>query len=312
MLLYPGAATMKRPSGPSNTTACALGALLIVVLCVCQKSPQSPVIARVGKQVMTLEDLYKSIPPEYSHYITRDQMVNYVKQWIDTELLFAEAMRRKINTEKEIQQRIEKMKKDLLSAEIINRCAIASTPIQIPEAAIQAYYDARKHVYIRESDVIKYIEIVVDSLKTAWAVRNQVTEQNFLDLASQYSKIPVPDPRGAPSISVNALPPGLKEVILQIRVMGTTAPIPMADGFHILRVLDKQKAGTTCDLDEVREEIVNTLTTEAHNKEIEALLSGLRLKMDYEFHFDRIPDKTATDSDVGAAPEPLRDSTTRE
>ena len=37
----------------------------------------------VGNSV-TVDDLYRSIPPEYSDQITRGQNVNYVKQWIDT------------------------------------------------------------------------------------------------------------------------------------------------------------------------------------------------------------------------------------
>ena len=48
----------------------------------------SPVIVRIGKSVLTVEDLYKSIPPEYADRISPEQNVNYVKQWIQTELLY--------------------------------------------------------------------------------------------------------------------------------------------------------------------------------------------------------------------------------
>jgi parvulin-like peptidyl-prolyl isomerase len=272
---------------------------LIAALCIyavffvsCRKAPQSPAIARVGKQVLTLEELYRSIPPEYSDFITREQMINYIKQWIDTELLYAEAQRQKIDREPEIRARLAKMAKDLLSAEVINRNAASSNNVEISGQTIQAYFEAHKGAFTREHDVIKYIEIIVGDMKTAWLVRNQVTDLNFMSLAATYSKAPLCHPDSAPYIPVRALPPVIAEVAMQIRIGGTTAPIQMPDGCHIIRVLDKQKAGTASELSEVRDDILTALTAETHGKEIEALLSDLRLKMDCEFHFDRIPEKS--------------------
>jgi parvulin-like peptidyl-prolyl isomerase len=269
---------------------------VLALTAVCQKKPSSPVIARVGKQVLTLEDVQKSIPPQYSSFIDREQMINYVKQWIDAELLYQEALRTRVQREKEIRQRLEKMRRDLLGAEIINRHALAVNNLQIAEAQIQAYYESHRESFVRESDVVKYIEIVTAEMKTALAVRNQVTDQNFVSLAGQYSTTPVPDPGQIPYVTVSELPAALAGVIGETRVGGTTSPVQMGDGCHIVRVLDKQKAGSTSQLDEVRQEIAGILTSEAHNKVMETLLSNLRLKMDYEFHFDRIPGKETSTS----------------
>lgn len=267
------------------TAVCTLLSLFFI----CEKQTHSPIVARVGKSVLTLDDLFKRIPPEYSDRITREQMINYVKQWMDTELLYQEAIRQKINHEKEIRERLEKMKKDLLSAEMISRNSISSGNNIIPQPAIEAYYEANKESFIRETDVVKYIEIVVEDLKSAWNVRNMVTTDNFLDLAVRFSKVPVQDPRSVSYISIDMLPQEMADVISNIRVSGTTAPFNMSDGYHIIRILDKQKAGTTSMLEEVRDDIIGILSTDAQKKDIETLLSNLRLKMDYEFHFDLIP-----------------------
>lgn len=255
----------------------------------CDEKGESPVVARVGSATLTLDDVYKSIPPEFSDHITREQMINYVKQWIDTELLFQEALHQKIQKEKEIRDRIEKMKKDLLSAEVISRTSFAASKNLVSDEAIVTYYEAHKDSFIRESDVVKYIGIVVDSLSTAWKVRNQMTADNFLDLAVRYSRTPVQDPRSVPYVALSSLPPELSRVLDNIRVNGTTAPIELGDGYHIIRVLDKQPAGSISKLEEVRGDIISTLSAQSQKKDMERLLSDLRLKMDYEFHFELIP-----------------------
>jgi len=216
-------------------------------------------------------------------------MINYVKQWMDTELLYQEALRQRIQREKEIKERLAKMKKDLLSAELISRNSFAASKYHISDDAIVAYYEEKKENFVRESDVVKCMEIVVDDLKTAWQVRNMVTGDNFLDLAVRFSKAPVQDPRTVPYVAVEELPAPIGEIVPKIRVDGTTSPIKSENGYHIVRVLDKQKAGDLCDMEEVRDEIVSDLSSEAHKRHLDRLLSNLRLKMDYEFHFDRIP-----------------------
>ena len=143
----------------------------------CQTRTESPIIARVGRAVLTLDDLYDRIPPEYNDYISREQKINYVKQWIDTELLFQEAFRKKIHREPEIRSRLRQMKKDLLSSEMISRYASAPVKNPVSEDVIRAYYDAHKDTFIRESDVIKYIEIVVRDQKTAWEVHRMITHR---------------------------------------------------------------------------------------------------------------------------------------
>src|SRR5271157_3031300 len=107
----------------------------------CRQKNQGPIVARVGHRVLTLDDLYKSIPPEYSDFITREQMINYVKQWIDNEILYQEAMRQKIDKEEAIKERLRRMKQDLLCAEMINRNSISSQNIQISDDMIQNYYN---------------------------------------------------------------------------------------------------------------------------------------------------------------------------
>ena len=107
----------------------------------CQMPSNTPVIARVGKATLTLHDLNANIPPEYSAEITREQNINYVKQWIDAELFYQEAIRKKIDKESDIKKRLSTMKKDLLAAELMNRTSLTINTKTIDDNAIHAFYE---------------------------------------------------------------------------------------------------------------------------------------------------------------------------
>ncbi len=275
----------------------------------CKNKSQSPVVAKVGSSVLTLDNLYKSIPPEYSDFVTREQMINYVKQWIDNEILYQEALRQKIDKEDEIKERLKRMKQDLLCAEIINRNAGSAQNIQISDGMLEQYYNENKSKFLRAKDAVRYIQIVVDDAAAAWNVRAKVTPDNFLYCASQYSKIPVPDPRTVPYVSLDEIPPQIAKEIAVMRIGGTSNPIKTDLGYHIVRILDKQAKGSIKLLDEVREDIVNILSTKTQNAAIERMLSGLRSKMAVEVHLDVVPSNQKSAADSVSTPKTPADST---
>jgi peptidyl-prolyl cis-trans isomerase C len=279
--------------------------IALIFIVACAQKPQSPIVARVGHSILTLDNLYKSIPAEYSDFVTREQMINYVKQWIDNEILYQEALHRRLDKEDEIKERLRKMKQDLLCAEIVNRNAGSPQNIEIPDDMIQQYYEENKKKFIRTKDAIRYLQIVVDDLPAAWTVRGKVTSENFLNCASQYSKIPCPDPRTVPFVSVEEIPPMISKEISGIRIGGISNPIKTDLGYHIVRVLDKQAKGSIRQIDEVREDIINILSTKTQNAAIERMLSSLRSKMAVEVHLDIVPNNQKSQGDTSSAsPEP--------
>jgi hypothetical protein len=295
-----------------------LSGVFLLVVCAaiaglsCRQKNRSPVVARVGVHELTLDDLYKSIPPEYSDFITREQMINYVKQWIDNEILYEEALRQKIDKEDAIKSRLARMKQDLLCAEMVNRNSISSQNIQISDDMIQNYYNENKSKFLREKDAARYIQIVLDDASAAWSVKNQITSDNFLLLASKYSKVPVADPRTVPFVNLSDIPPQISREVSTIRVKGVSNPVKTDLGFLIVLVLDKQPKGSIRGIEEVRDDIVNVLSTKTQNAAIEQMLSGLRSKMEVDVHLDIVPNNQKNSSDTVAVEKPAGDSTVKQ
>lgn len=253
-----------------------------------QKKPASAVIARVGDEVLTIDDLSASIPPEYSDIITYDQNAHYVRQWISTELLYQEALRRKVDKEKEIKARLEKMRKDLLSAEIINRNSFNSSE-DVSERTVREYYENNKNQFIREQDMVRYQEIVVQDLSLAWEIRNTVTLDKFNDVLAAHSKIPPTSLDTPPFVPMDAVPPFLRPRIAAAVVPSVAGPYRSDEGFHILRILGRYEKGGVSTLEEVHDEIVARLTSMSQRSEIDRLIADLRLKTNVEFNVDLIP-----------------------
>ena len=253
-----------------------------------QKKSSSPVIARVGNAVLTIDDLTASIPMEYRDIITYEQNAHFVRQWISTELLYQEALRRKVDREREIKARLDKMKKDLLSAEIINRNSLNNRG-EVSDLAVREYYENNKNLFIREHDVVRYQEIVVQDLSLAWEIRNTVTHEKFGDVLAAHSKIPLTNLDNPPFVPMDAVPPFLRARIVTLTVPSIGGPYRSDDGFYILRILGKYDKGAISTLEEVYDDIVAKLTNMSQRGEIDRLIADLRLKTNVEFNTDLIP-----------------------
>lgn len=254
----------------------------------CSQKSSSPVIAKVGKRVLTVEDLTNSIPPEYIDQITLEQNINYVKQWIDTELLFQEALRRKIHKDPLIKKRLEKMKKDLLAAELMNRNSMQYQGVVIDDATIQNYYELNKDKYIREKDVAKYIEILVQDYRIAWNLTRNGNSENFLNLAAEYSQTPYPKDENIPYTPLDEIRPEIRNTIINTPINSVSNPVKTEEGYYVILVIDKLEKGGICKLDEIKDEIINQLTVKNQKEKTEQFLSDLRLKTNVEFNSETI------------------------
>mgnify|MGYP005816747987 CR=1 FL=1 len=255
----------------------------------CVKKTSSPVIARVGNTVLTVEDLLNCIPPEYIDQISKEENIKFVKQWIDTELLYREAISRKFDKDPHIKKRLHQMKKDLLAAEIINRSTFPIEKTSISKSAISDYFKQHQSQFIREREKIQFSEIVVDDYKTAAFIKQIANPSNFYALAAKYSKIPISDTLNIPYIFTDNLDPLLKQAVSTTAVSATTSPVKTNLGYHIILLLDKLPKGGICNEDEVHEEIFTLISAKKHKVYMDSMLSVLRLKNDVYFDFKLIP-----------------------
>jgi hypothetical protein len=310
----------RRRSVPGAALPCWVSALLFTIIAAsCQheeipKRPEGPIVARVGNDYLTLAELKESIPPEYSDVITRDQNVLYVRQWINTEILYQEAVRLGIDQEPVIKARLERMRKDLLSTELMSRSASASN-VEIGDQAIREYYESNREQFVREYNVVRYEDIVVPDVNVAFEIRRTVTHESFKNVAKTHSKAPEGLSESAPYVALDAIPPKLRNAIITTTVLpAIIGPYGAEDGFHVMRVTGKYDKGTIASIDEVRDEIISRLSSITQKGETERLISEIRARSDVEFNVDLIPGvgavTTETSKQDSVKQEPPKPTTT--
>lgn len=264
--------------------------VLWLIIIQCNSSKQENVVARVGKSTLTLEELKENLPDAYSEQITKDQNINYVKQWIDRELLFQEAVNQKIDKDPIIKKRLEKMKEDLLAAELLNRYSMQIHPDSINDSIVNKYYKKNLSQFVREKESVKYIDIAIDDSKKAWEVYSTLSKDNFVTLASKYSKTPTFDSSNIPYTAIENIPAEIRQSISSLHINSISTPIKTLDGYHIINIIDIREKGELCSFSEVRGEIINQLVTINKKILIEKLLSDLRIKNSVEFNLNLITD----------------------
>jgi hypothetical protein len=95
----------------------------------------------------------------------------------------------------------------------------------------------------------------------------------------------------------------LSREIASTKINGTTNVVQTGSTYSVVRVLDKQPKGTICQLDEVRDDIVNILAAKMQNTALERLISTLRSKMIVEVHLDVISGRQGSGGDTSVAPQ---------
>jgi parvulin-like peptidyl-prolyl isomerase len=143
---------------------------------------------------------------------------------------------------------------------------------------------------LREKDYVKYLDIAIDDSKKAWEVYRTVTKENFVNLASQFSKTPTFDSNSIPYIPVENIPAEIRQAIASSSVNTISSPIKTSNGYHIIKIMDKLDKGGICSLFEVRKEIINQLVTINQKVLIEKVLADLRSKNRVDFNLNLISD----------------------
>lgn len=270
----------------------------IAILAVCvsvlfthcgKKSENAIPVAQVGDAILTLEDVMASIPPEYSAMVTQQQYRDYVRRWVENEILFQEALHQKFHQLPGISRQIHKARRDILVAQAIQHLCPAVSDIS--EFRIQQYYEKHQEEFIRHQYEIKSLHIRVPEKKQARDVQRQINPHNFIQLARRHSVDPVDDPEKVPFVSAADMLPEIARFAFKTRPGGTTNPIHTPRGYYIVRVLEKEPPRTLRSLAEVREQIVNRLTAEKQKNQVEALVEKLKLKIPVATYLERLPSR---------------------
>ncbi len=242
------------------------------------------VIVSVNADRMTKEELDSLTPDGFK--VTRENLPMVLDKWVSNTLLYQEAVRRGMDKEPEMRSRLERLRRDYLVNQLLDRLTDSVKPTQ--EEAFN-YYLQHKDEFSYE---VKISSIVLpDSGMAALTLAELNSGADFTRLAkersadgtggqeSRYLSRDFGDPRigGDPDLAeaIFALAPGQHSGV--VRTNGV---------FAIVKLLDRKKVKSDVTFAEVAEQVNAIVAYRKTQAAVDSLLAELRAQAKVEIKPD--------------------------
>jgi len=255
----------------------ALALVLLLVACEDSSAPQRA-IAQVGDAALTEADLGAKLPLGIDPDHADGERARLLEGWVQQELLYQEALRRDLHRQPRLQTLLERARRDLLIAALLD-AEFAGQETAIDEAAIEAYYQEGAGQFQRPLPEIRARHILLASQRDANAKRRLLKQNTpFEQVAADHSIDP--DTRfqgGDLGYFSEDLDPILWEACQDLPLNQVSKPVRTEYGYHLVEVLDRQETGTLRDLAQVRQQVVEGLVRQRHQEQLDRLIGQLKV-----------------------------------
>jgi parvulin-like peptidyl-prolyl isomerase len=241
------------------------------------QKPPKDMVARVNEEVLTERDLEMSIPEAQRGSITLEQKRDYVKGWIENEVLYQEAKRKRIDQDETIKWRIDQAVRSTIIEGFLEKELEARVKVSEDEA--KQYYQENKDMFIREQDEVRISHILVKNIAEAGLIAVRLQEgESFDTLASQMSLDEGTKERGGDMgyVPLSNLPLNFYEAAIKLEVGEISPPIRTNYGFDIIMVTDRKEKGSIREYELVKDQATNSLLFTKEKKELGNLFEELK------------------------------------
>ena len=272
-----------------------LGALLFVVCIVAAPGcggdtsrTDEHVYATVNDALLTESGLRAYVPSDIYSMLTPENKREVVREWIEQELLYQEALEHGIHEERDIARILENVKRDLIITEFLERSLVMNDII--PETLLEAYYESHKDYFIRQSDEYSIRYALFDNLLDGQRFYNSVKSgTSFSELAVKSSLDPsAVDGGNLGIIGEQSVEPSVWEAIVNtFDTLGDgriSNPFSVIDGYGIVIVDAVYKRGTIREFEQVRNQVLDYYRLERREEEKANLIRRLEAEADGRYN----------------------------
>jgi parvulin-like peptidyl-prolyl isomerase len=254
-------------------------------------------IVRVGAAVLKGEDIKALVPQDEPIPLTIDERRGFVRRWIDTEILYQEAIRRGLKNDARVEARLRELEHEFLADYLLFDELRKRT--RVSEEEIEAYFSAHEPEYLNEYRVS---QILVSTPEEAEQALDLLKTKSFAWVANRYSIDPVAKRGGDLGyLTKGNMIPALEAVIFGMKPGEVSGIIHSDFGYHIFKLEDVREALVAVGLDDVREEIMNTLMLEKRRKAYDAFVDSLRASTKIVYRDQAYAPEAATEPAVDTA-----------
>jgi len=278
-----------RPRGAEIWLLC-LSVVLTSVLSSCERRSlsASPVVAQVGEAQLTLDDIRKSLPADPGIELSRVQVERFVQQWIESELLYNEAVRMGVDKQPEVQQQLHDLMKEYIAASFAQQ--YADKNVETTDEEIQVFYQENASEFVYSEDHYHVLLILVNSGREAASIRSSLQlGQDFAEVARAQSLDGSRDAGGDLGwVTLNTLLPSIGRAVPYLPMGQVSQPIRTDLGYYLVQVLGVRKKGEPQSIEQVREVITQRIKAKKRQEEYRKLIAKLTEKANVRTDWDRL------------------------
>ncbi len=248
----------------------------------CQKkekiqTPSTEVIARVNDVVLTQRDLEMDIPEAQRSFITPEQKRDYVRRWIENEILHQQAKSKKIDQDDSVKWLIDRTVRSTIIEAFLEKELGARAKVTEEEA--KQYYQKNKNRFRREEVEVRLSHILVRNIAEAGLVTVRMQGGESFDMiAKQMSLDEATKQKGGDMgiIPLSKLSPQFYEEVAKLEIREVSPPIQTDYGFEIIMVTDRKEKDSIIEYELVKDQITDFLILAKKKKELGNLLEELK------------------------------------
>lgn len=232
-----------------------IGSILLISCSKEQKTDKY--IAKVDNVILTKSMLDSSLAAPSNSAKAKEEFVN---DWIETEILYQEAIKEGITKEKEFTSLVERSKKELAGTLFLKKL-IGKNKFEPADEEIQKYFDEKKDDFKLTEDLFKINVANFSEYNKAIQFRNKLLETNWATVETLYRLDKDINIEKNKMISRSELQP-----VVFSKVVGSMLPNEISiiletrpNNYAVVQTLERYAQGSVPPLDIIKEEVKSRL-----------------------------------------------------
>ncbi|MEK6711208.1 MAG: peptidyl-prolyl cis-trans isomerase [Nitrospinota bacterium] len=246
------------------------------------------VVAEVNGRKITLAELEERLsqaPPAVRIQI-RNNKEQFIEGLVQAELLYQEALRKRLEALPEVERRIGQAKRRILVEEFVRRDV--QRPVQLTEKEMRDFFEANRDRF-RRKEQVTLSHVVLKTEKEAWDALAEIRRgAPFAQVARARSIFEATKDSGGVmgTASRGEIEKPLEEAAFKLPIGQVSDPIRTAIGFQIIRVSERV-AGAEAKFEDVKEDVRQIYTEIRQQDAYKKMIEDLRSKGKVVVHPER-------------------------
>lgn len=244
----------------------------------------SPVVAKVGNKDLSLQELDEIIPDNPNFIISEVQIQKYIQKWVETELVYQEALRRRIDSQTDVKRQLKNIAKDYIVGVYLEQ--YVDHDLSINDDEIEEYYLENSDEFIREKTLYNVQLALLETRAEANSARRRLAE-DFENVAREVS-VDASKSKGGNYgwVTLDDLPKPIATIIPSLSLNSISRPIQTSMGYYLIRITEIRKEGENQTLEEVKDHIEWRIKAKKRGDKYHRLITLLSENAEMEMNWD--------------------------